>query len=76
MSPLAVLPVFFDLRGKRVVVAGDGDGAVWKAELLAACGACVDCSRREQENCQRNDPAPIESHHGHMINRPPPVTAA
>ncbi len=42
MSPLAVLPVFFDLRGKRVVVAGDGDGAVWKAELLAAAGANVE----------------------------------
>ena len=42
MSPLAVLPVFFDLRGKRVVVAGDGDGAVWKAELLAAAGASVE----------------------------------
>ena len=39
MSPLAVLPVFFDLRGKRVLVAGDGDGAVWKAELVAAAGA-------------------------------------
>jgi uroporphyrin-III C-methyltransferase / precorrin-2 dehydrogenase / sirohydrochlorin ferrochelatase len=42
MSPLAVLPVFFDLRGKRVVVAGDGEGAVWKAELLAAAGANVE----------------------------------
>lgn len=42
MSPLAVLPVFFDLRGKRVLVAGDGDGAVWKAELVAAAGACVE----------------------------------
>lgn len=42
MSPLAVLPVFFDLRGKRAVVAGDGEGAIWKAELLAAAGAHVD----------------------------------
>lgn len=42
MSPLAVLPVFFDLRGKRAVVAGDGEGAVWKAELLAAAGAQVE----------------------------------
>lgn len=42
MSPLSVLPVFLDLRGKRVVVAGDGDGGVWKAELLAAAGACVE----------------------------------
>ena len=42
MSPLAVLPVFFDLRGKRAVLAGDGEGAVWKAELLAAAGANVE----------------------------------
>ncbi|NJM55473.1 MAG: bifunctional precorrin-2 dehydrogenase/sirohydrochlorin ferrochelatase [Verrucomicrobiae bacterium] len=56
MSPLAVLPVFLDLKGKRVVVAGpslddgggsDGhapetDGLVWKVELLAAAGACVE----------------------------------
>jgi uroporphyrin-III C-methyltransferase / precorrin-2 dehydrogenase / sirohydrochlorin ferrochelatase len=42
MSPLALLPVFLDLRGKRVVVAGDGEGAVWKAELLAAAGGCVE----------------------------------
>lgn len=42
MSPLAVLPIFLDLHGKRVMVAGDGDGAVWKAELLAAAGACVE----------------------------------
>lgn len=42
MSPLAVLPVFFDLRGKRAVVAGDGEGAIWKAELLAAAGAHVE----------------------------------
>jgi len=60
LSPLAVLPVFLDLKGKRVVVAGpspdahgDGgtqvgahppetDGLVWKVELLAAAGACVE----------------------------------
>jgi uroporphyrin-III C-methyltransferase/precorrin-2 dehydrogenase/sirohydrochlorin ferrochelatase len=41
VAPLAVLPVFFELRGKRVVVAGGSDGAAWKAELLAAAGAAV-----------------------------------
>lgn len=41
IEPLASLPVFLDLAGKRVVVAGDGDGALWKAELLAAAGAYV-----------------------------------
>ncbi|WP_114010109.1 NAD(P)-dependent oxidoreductase [Cohaesibacter intestini] len=38
---LATLPVFFNLKGAKVVVAGDGDGAAWKAELLAASGAEV-----------------------------------
>lgn len=42
MEPLAKLPVFWALEGKRVVVAGGTDAAMWKAELLAACGACVD----------------------------------
>jgi uroporphyrin-III C-methyltransferase/precorrin-2 dehydrogenase/sirohydrochlorin ferrochelatase len=41
MRPLAVLPVFVELAGKRAVVAGGGDAAVWKAELLAAAGAHV-----------------------------------
>lgn len=42
IAPLAVLPVFFDLRGKRVVVIGGSEPAVWKIELLAAAGARVD----------------------------------
>nr|WP_314092089.1 siroheme synthase CysG [uncultured Shinella sp.] len=42
MEPLAKLPVFWALEGKRVVVAGGTDAAMWKAELLAACGAHVD----------------------------------
>ncbi len=41
MMPLAKLPVFFALGGRRVVVAGGSDAAAWKAELLAACGAEV-----------------------------------
>lgn len=41
MQPLARLPVFLDLNGRRAVVAGDGEGAAWKAELLAAAGAEV-----------------------------------
>jgi uroporphyrin-III C-methyltransferase / precorrin-2 dehydrogenase / sirohydrochlorin ferrochelatase len=41
VSELAKLPVFWDLQGKRVVVAGGSEGAAWKAELLAACGAIV-----------------------------------
>ena len=41
MAPLAVLPVFFTLSGRRAVVAGNGEAAAWKAELLAAAGAEV-----------------------------------
>src|ERR1700691_5291961 len=42
MSPLARLPAFFALEGKRCVVAGGGLAAVWKAELLSAARARVD----------------------------------
>ena len=42
MEPLAKLPVFWALEGKRVVISGGTDAAAWKAELLAACGARVD----------------------------------
>ncbi|MBB3999617.1 siroheme synthase CysG [Aureimonas pseudogalii] len=42
VGELSVLPVFFDLKGRRVAMAGGGDGAAWKAELLAAAGALVD----------------------------------
>jgi len=41
MEPLARLPVFFALEGKRAAVAGGTPGAAWKAELLSAAGAAV-----------------------------------
>jgi uroporphyrin-III C-methyltransferase/precorrin-2 dehydrogenase/sirohydrochlorin ferrochelatase len=41
MQGLASLPVFFKLAGRRVLVAGGGAGAAWKAELLQATGANV-----------------------------------
>ncbi|MGL4406162.1 MAG: siroheme synthase CysG, partial [Notoacmeibacter sp.] len=41
MGPLAVLPVFFKLEGKPVLLVGGSDAAAWKAELLAASGAHV-----------------------------------
>ncbi len=47
IADLAVLPVFFDLRGKRVVVIGGGEPAAWKIELLAAAGAQVDIYAEE-----------------------------
>jgi uroporphyrin-III C-methyltransferase/precorrin-2 dehydrogenase/sirohydrochlorin ferrochelatase len=42
IRPLANLPVFFKLEGRRAVLAGESEAAAWKAELLAACGAKVD----------------------------------
>lgn len=42
MEALATLPVFFKLAGKRAVVAGGSEPALWKAELLSAAGASVD----------------------------------
>lgn len=41
IAPLATLPLFIDLKGRRAVVAGSGEAAAWKAELLAAAGAEV-----------------------------------
>ncbi len=42
MEPIAVLPVFFKLGGKRALLAGGTEPAVWKAELLSAAGARVE----------------------------------
>ena len=42
MGPLARLPVFLALDGKRAVLAGGSPAAAWKAELLSAAGAHVD----------------------------------
>ncbi len=41
MQPLSLLPVFLDLRGKLVIVAGAPEAAAWKTELCAAAGANV-----------------------------------
>src|SRR5918999_231996 len=42
MQPLARLPIFVALAGRRVVLAGGTAAAAWKAELLSAAGADVD----------------------------------
>jgi uroporphyrin-III C-methyltransferase / precorrin-2 dehydrogenase / sirohydrochlorin ferrochelatase len=41
MDRLAILPLFFPLDGRRVVVIGGSEAAAWKAELLSAAGASV-----------------------------------
>jgi uroporphyrin-III C-methyltransferase / precorrin-2 dehydrogenase / sirohydrochlorin ferrochelatase len=41
MQPLARLPIFLALEGKRAVVSGGTAGAAWKTELLSAAGAEV-----------------------------------
>lgn len=41
MRPLAVLPVFYDLAAKPIVLAGGGEGLIWKCELIAATGAHI-----------------------------------
>lgn len=41
MRPLEQIPLFHHLLGAKIVVAGQSEGAIWKAELLAATGAKV-----------------------------------
>ncbi|MEP3275826.1 MAG: siroheme synthase CysG [Stappiaceae bacterium] len=41
IGDLAVLPVFYKLAGKKVLLAGGSDAAAWKGQLLAAAGATV-----------------------------------
>src|SRR5437868_9542713 len=41
IAPLATLPLFHKLEGRKAVVVGTSQGAVWKAELLEAAGADV-----------------------------------
>jgi uroporphyrin-III C-methyltransferase/precorrin-2 dehydrogenase/sirohydrochlorin ferrochelatase len=60
IRPLATLPLFFKLEGREVALAGGGDGAAWKAELLASAGARVNvfaetASDRLREIARRRD---------------------
>lgn len=41
MQSLDILPLFHKLKAQKVIVAGEGEGAFWKAELVAAAGANV-----------------------------------
>jgi uroporphyrin-III C-methyltransferase/precorrin-2 dehydrogenase/sirohydrochlorin ferrochelatase len=42
IGELSLLPLFLDLKGKRVLVIGASQGAKWKVELLGSAGAIVD----------------------------------
>jgi len=41
IAPLPNLPLFHKLEGRKAVVVGSSEGAMWKAELLEAAGANV-----------------------------------
>lgn len=41
IDDLAVLPIFYKLKGRKVLLAGGTAAAAWKADLLAASGAIV-----------------------------------
>ncbi len=41
IAPLERLPLFFDLRDRPVLLAGDSDGVAWKLDLLRAAGARI-----------------------------------
>ena len=47
LERLPTLPIFFKLAGRRVILAGGEEPAVWKAEVLAAAGALVDVVAEE-----------------------------
>ncbi|MGN8117610.1 siroheme synthase CysG [Labrys sp. 22185] len=60
IAPLAVLPVFYRLTGKPVLVIGASQAALWKAELLASTGAQVRIAAPEANDalaqlCARED---------------------
>ena len=56
LAPLAVLPIFVKLEGRRAVLAGGNAGTAWKAKLLAAAGAAVDVYAPAPSEEMRNAP--------------------
>lgn len=65
IGALSVLPVFLDLKDKRAVVAGGGEAAAWKTELLAAAGARIDlyASELSEEMARLLLREPAVAHH-------------
>src|SRR4051794_23383748 len=70
MEPLARLPVFFALAGRRVVLVGGSEGAAWKAELLAAAGAIVEVFASDPSDEMRNVAAEPPAGAIHLHERP------
>ena len=58
IAPLPYLPLFHNLAGRKVVVAGATQGPVWKAELLAAAGAEVSVLAADGAGAALFDPLP------------------
>ncbi|MEA3009631.1 MAG: uroporphyrin-III C-methyltransferase / precorrin-2 dehydrogenase / sirohydrochlorin ferrochelatase [Sphingomonadales bacterium] len=58
IAPLATLPLFHRLAGRKAIVAGSSDGALWKAELLAAAGAQVLVLVGEEGDVERFEALP------------------
>jgi hypothetical protein len=73
IRPLATLPVFFKLQDRMAVVAGGGDGAAWKAELLAAAGARVGVYAREAGPRMRSKPRTMKRRGRSEPRRGPPA---
>ena len=68
LDALSKLPLFYNLQGKRAVIAGGTPPAAWKAELLAACGANVqiyatELSEEMSDLLQRDAAAGTMTHH-------------
>lgn len=70
VGELACLPLFFPLKGRKVVIAGGTDAAAWKAELLAAAGANVQIYAERPGTCleallEQGSPGGTLSYHPH-----------
>ncbi|WP_151703377.1 siroheme synthase CysG [Nitrincola alkalilacustris] len=58
------LPLFFDLKGRQVLLVGGGDVALRKARLLARAGAVISVVAHEVDPELREL---LETHHGQII---------
>ena len=68
VEPLASLPVFLDLSGKPVIVAGQSAAAAWKAELVLAAGADVSlyCPEEQADDEMRAFIARMQEEGAHL----------